>query len=153
MGAMATDRSYVTQNDAERARLEALVQRCTDAELARPMPAGWTVAGVLAHLAFWDERVRILFERWEKTGTAPAAEVDADIDWINDAAKPMFLAMPSRRAAELAVEIARATDRAVEMLSDDMLARNAAAGSPLNLVRAEHRREHVDEIERTLRRG
>jgi hypothetical protein len=60
---MAIDRSYVALNDAERKRLEGLVARCSDADLERAMPAGWTVAATLAHLAFWDERVRVLFER------------------------------------------------------------------------------------------
>jgi hypothetical protein len=146
---MSADRSYVATNEAERRRLEAFVARCSDADLAHPMPAGWTVAAVLAHLAFWDERVRILFERWQRDGVAPTDENAADVDWINDSSKPMFLALAPRRAAELAVEIARATDRAVERLSDDMLARNAAAGR-LSVVRAEHRREHLDEIERLL---
>jgi hypothetical protein len=149
---MAADRGYVARNSAELARLEMLVKRCTDADLARPLPAGWTVAAVLAHLAFWDERVRLLFERWQATGVAPAAEVEADVDWINDAAKPMFLAIPPRRAAELAVSIAQAADRTVATLSEEMLARNAAAGTPLNLVRAEHRREHLNEIEQALGR-
>ena len=44
-------RSYVTENSAQRARLRALVDRLTDAELARPLDAGWTVAAVLASLA------------------------------------------------------------------------------------------------------
>jgi hypothetical protein len=145
---MAVDRSYVKQNDAQRERLETFVARCTDADLRRSMPGGWTVAGILAHLAYWDERARILFERWQTDGVAPAAEDGASVDWINDAAKPMFLALPPRQAAELAVSIARATDRTVETLSDDMLARNAAAGKPLNVFRAEHRRQHLDEIER-----
>ena len=145
---MAVDRSYVKQNDAQRERLETFVARCTDADLRRSMPGGWTVAGILAHLAYWDERARILFERWQTDGVAPAAEDGASVDWINDAAKPMFLALPPRQAAELAVSIARATDRTVETLSDDMLARNVAAGRPLNVVRAEHRRGHLDEIER-----
>lgn len=149
---MAADRSYVAVNNAERKRLEAFVSACSDADLARPMPAGWTVAAVLAHLAFWDERVRILFERWQAAGVAPAPEVASDIDWINDAAKPMFLALPPRRAADLAVSLARAADRAVETLSDEMLARNVAAGTPLNLVRAVHRREHLDEIAHAVSR-
>jgi hypothetical protein len=149
---MAVDRRYVARNSAERARLEALVQRCSDADLARAMPGGWTVAAVLAHLAFWDERIRLLFDRWQATGVAPGVEVAADVDWINDAAKPMFLAMPPRRAAELAVSIAAAADRTVQTLSDEMLARNAAAGNPLNLLRAEHRRDHLDEIEQVLGR-
>ena len=148
---MAVDRSYVALNDAERKRLEHLVARCSDADLERAMPAGWTVAATLAHLAFWDERVRFLFERWERVGSAPPPEDEASVDWINDSAKPMFLVLPPRRAAELALKIARETDRAVEQLSDDMLTRNAAAPQPLNVVRATHRRQHLDEIEAVLR--
>lgn len=147
---MAVDRSYVAINETERRRLEAFVARCSDADLSHPMPAGWTVAGVLAHLAFWDERVRILFERWQRDGVAPTEENVADVDWINDAPKPMFLALAPRRAAELAVDLARAADRAVEGLSDEMLTRNAQAGHRLNVVRATHRREHLDELERVL---
>jgi hypothetical protein len=46
------------------------------------------------------------------------------------------------------VAIAEAVDRKVAALSYDFVAKNAAAGSPLNLLRAEHRKEHLDEIER-----
>jgi len=149
---MSTDRGYVKLNDTERARLEAFVARCSDADLARPLPAGWTVAAVLAHLAFWDERVTLLFERWRTAGVPPAPEVATDVDWINDAAKPMFMALPPRKAAELVVAIAEAVDGRVAALSDDAITRNVAAGAPLNLDRALHRKEHLDEIERALRR-
>jgi len=60
-----------------------------------------------------------------------------------------MLALPPRRAAELALAIAEAVDRQVETLSDDVVARNAAAGL-LNLARADHRSEHLDDIERVL---
>ena len=56
---MAADRSYTAENDRERGRLEALAGRLDDAALSRAMPAGGTVAGVLAHLAFWDQRIRV----------------------------------------------------------------------------------------------
>lgn len=148
---MSIDRGYVQKNDQELARLKALVARCSDADLAKPMPAGWTVAGVLGHLAFWDQRILELLQRWEQQGIAPSTEVETDIDWINDAGKPLMLALPPRKAAELAIAIAEATDRKVATLADDLVARNAAAGSPLNLSRAEHRGEHLDEIERVLR--
>ena len=148
---MNVDRSYVARNNAERARLEALVARLTDADLKRPLAAGWTVAGVLAHLAFWDQRAFILLDRWQREGVTPPPDDEASIDWINDAAKPMFLALPPRRAAELAVAIAEATDRKVESLSDELVNRNAAAGTPVTLTRANHRREHLDEIERGLK--
>jgi len=148
---MAVDRSFVTQNDAERARLEKLVGRLSDGDLQRPMAAGWTVAGVLAHLAFWDQRTFILLDPWQRDGVKPPAHNQEDVDWINDAAKPMFLALPPRRAAELVLAIAEATDRKVASLSDDFVRRIAESGAPVTLVRATHRREHLDEIERALK--
>jgi hypothetical protein len=149
---MAADRSYIAENDRERRRLEALVGKLHDAALGRAMPASWTVAGVLAHLAFWDQRIVVLIEMLKRGATVPT-EDPIHVDWINDAAKPMQLALPPRRAAALAVETARATDHAVATLSDELLAKNAAGGSPINLLRAEHRREHLDEIEQALARG
>ncbi len=146
------DRSYVAENDRERRRLEALVGKLDDSALSRAMPAGWTVAAVLAHLAFWDQRIVLLSEQLRRDASVPPAEA-GNVDWINDAAKPTQLALAPRRAATLAVETARAADQAVATLSDDLLAKNAAAGSPINLLRAEHRREHLDEIEHVLGRG
>jgi Mycothiol maleylpyruvate isomerase N-terminal domain len=151
---MSIDRGYIAQNDAERARLRALVNRLSDAELAHPMPAGWTVASVLSHLAFWDQRILILLESWERAGldSPPPGINEGDVEWVNDAAKPMFLALAPRRAAELALAIAEAVDRKVASLPDAWVAKNAAAGTPLSLVRAAHREEHLQEIEEHLRR-
>jgi len=143
---MAADRSYIAENDRERRRLEALVGKLDDAALSRTMLAGWTVAGVLAHLAFWDQRIVVLSELLKRAAPVPT-EDSTHVDWINDAAKPMQLALPPRRAATLAVDTARASDHAVATLPDELLAKNAAIGSPINLLRAEHRREHLDEIE------
>src|SRR6266853_1622147 len=125
------DRPYVAENNRERARLRALVERLSDGDLARPLDAGWTVGAVLAHLAFWDERILVLIERWEKEGlrSTPRSFDEKDVDWINDSTKALCLALPPREAARLAV---------------------AAAGNPISLVRAEHRREHLDEIERVF---
>ena len=145
------DRSYIAENDHERRRLEALVGKLDDAALSRPMPAGWTVAAVLAHLAFWDQRVVVLCEQQARGAPVPAID-PANVDWINDAAKPMQLALSPRRAAALTVEAARAADQAVAALSDESLAKNAADKSPINPLRAEHRREHLDDIERVLAR-
>ncbi|MGH7279672.1 MAG: DinB family protein [Candidatus Rokuibacteriota bacterium] len=152
---MAIDRAYVKENNAERERLRALVTCLSDQELARPVSAGWTVAGVLGHLAFWDQRIVVLVERWRRDGAAavpPSFDQGPHVDWINDAAKPLLMAVPPRRAAEVTLAIAEAVDRAVETLPDDFVTRNQAAGNVLNLVRAEHRREHLDEIEQALRR-
>ena len=48
----------------------------------------------------------------------------------------------------MTVAIAEAVDRRVAALSDDLVEKNAAAGSPMNLDRAFHRQVHLDEIER-----
>jgi len=146
---MSADRSYVKKNDAERERLRALVARASDTDLTKPLPAGWTVAGVLGHLAFWDQRILVLLDGWDR-GVAPRLENAADVDWINDAAKPLLLALAPRQAADLAVAIAEEVDRKVAALADDVLAQNAAAGSPLNPDRAVHRREHLREIEQVF---
>ena len=71
---MAADRSYIAENDRERRRLEALVGKRDDAALSRPMPDGWTVASVLAHLAFWDQRIATFIEKLH-AGELTAAEL------------------------------------------------------------------------------
>jgi len=149
---MATDRSYVAENQAQFARLEALVDWLDDRALSRPLEAGWTVAGVLGHLAFWDYRIVTLLDAWgtDGRGTPPPAIDQAAVDWINDAGKPLCLGLAPRTAARMAVEAAIAADQRVAALSDAALAANAAAGSPISVHRAEHRREHLDEIERAL---
>ena len=150
---MRVDRTFIAENDAERARLRALVTRLVDTDLARPMPAGWTIAAILAHLAFWDQRALLLLEQWEQSGLAPVPHGlnDTDVQWINDAAKPMFLALAPRAAADLAVAIAEAVDRKAAALTDDFVAKSTAADAPVRLLRAEHRREHLDEIEAALK--
>ena len=63
---MSVDRSYIAENKTQLTRLQALLAGRSDADLARPMAAGWTVAGVLGHLAFWDQRALILLEHWKR---------------------------------------------------------------------------------------
>ena len=88
------DRSYIAENEAERERLKGLLQRLSDEELSRPMPAGWTVAAVLAHMAFWDARALSLMDKWARGVVPSAADYEPeDIDWINDASKPLCLAL------------------------------------------------------------
>jgi hypothetical protein len=150
---MAADRSYVAENRAQLERLRALVDKLSDRELASPMDAGWTVAGVLAHLAFWDQRIVTLVDRWAGgSGTPPPTYDEAAVDWINDAGKPLCLALVPRVAARLAIDAAEAADDRVARLSEAQLTANAAAGRPISVLRAEHRREHLNEIEQTLAR-
>ena len=148
---MSADRTYIAQNDAERGRLRGLVGRLSDADLARAMPAGWTVAGVLAHAAYWDAYAIHFLDQWTITGEPTVYEPE-DTDATNDAAKPLCLALPPRLAAELSLRIAEEADGKVRALSDAMLAKIRAKGPPpFNLSRGIHRKEHLDEIEAVLK--
>jgi hypothetical protein len=151
---MGADRSYIAENEAELQRLRDLVDGLSDEELMHPMPAGWSIGAVLAHMAFWDNRIVTMLDRWgaDGRGVAPTYEEEA-VDWINDACKPIFLSMPPRVAARTALDAAEAADRAVARMSDELLARNEETGLIINPVRAEHRLEHLDEIEQALSRG
>src|SRR5439155_4093557 len=101
---MAPEREYIAVNNAERERLRALIDRLSDAELSRPMAAGWTISATLAHMGFWDARVLYLLDKWERGSGPSAADIEPeDIDWVNDSAKPLCLALPPREAARLAL--------------------------------------------------
>ena len=148
---MSEDRSHDTETDAERERLRSLISRLTDKDLGRPMPAGWTVAGVLAHIAFWDARAIYWLDKWAR-GAAPTQYEPENTEAVNESAKPLCLALPSREAAKLSLRLAEEADGKVKALSDAMLAKIRATGAPpFNLSRAIHRKEHLDEIESALR--
>jgi len=145
------DRSHDAQTDIERERLRAMVTRLSDDDLRRPMPDGWTVAGVLAHAAYWDARAIYFLDKWGPDGE-PSVYEPEDTDAANESAKPLCLALSPRVAAELALKVAEEADGKVRALSDEMLERIRAKGDPpFSLSRGEHRREHLDDIELALR--
>jgi hypothetical protein len=150
---MSDDRSYVEQNTRERERMRALVERLGDRELRSSVNEHWTVAGVLGHIAFWDARVLALADKVERgVPFSPDEDEPEDVDWINDASRPLIHAIAPRDAAELALRIADETDARVAALPPDRMY-PVDATSPLNAVRADHRGEHLDEIEAALRAG
>ena len=145
---MTGDRAFIDENDRERRRLADLVTRLSDDDLSRPMEAGWTVASVLLHMAFWDYRIVTMLDRWRPDGWNETPTYDERaVHWINDTTKAIFLDVPPRVAAAIAVTAAEMTDSAVADLSDEVLARNEALGNVLNPYRSEHRGEHLDELE------
>jgi hypothetical protein len=147
---MAVDRSHDAETDVERERLRSLVARLSDEELSRPMPGGWTVAAVLAHVGFWDARAIYFLNKWGPAGE-PSTYEPEDTDAANDSAKPLCLALPPRSAAQLALRLADEADGKIKALSDSMLTKIHAKGNPpFNLSRGDHRKEHLDDIDRLL---
>src|SRR5207247_7012897 len=93
---MSEDRSHDAETDAERDRLRSLIARLSDKDLSRSMPAGWTVAGVLAHIGFWDARAIYWMDKWAR-GAAPMPYEPENTEAVNESAKPLCLASEERR--------------------------------------------------------
>jgi hypothetical protein len=147
---MADDRSYIEANTRERERLRSLVKGLDDDALTAPVNAYWTVAGVLGHVAFWDVRVLVLADKIDRGEPWTPGDAEPEGDWLNDTTRPLIHAIAPREAAQLALRIAEQTDaRVAELPVDRLWPRDP--DSPIYAVRAEHRREHLDEIEAALR--
>lgn len=139
------ERGFVIENKRERERLKKLVNKITDEELNLVIyKEGWTIAVVLAHLAFYDERRRFLLRKWKRKGVTPSPH---DEYVINNTLLPFLLAIPPREAANLAVHTAKALDRELEEASDEIIVGIKALRDRHALNRAIHRKMHLDEIE------
>src|SRR5881409_1650963 len=147
---MAEDRSYIEANTRERERMRALVEGLDDDALQAPVNEHWTVAGVLGHIAYWDIRVLVLAEKIDRGEPWAPGDAEPDGDWLNDSTRPLIHAIAPREAAQFALRIAEETDaRVAELPLDRMWPLDP--DSPINALRAAHRREHLDEIDAALR--
>ena len=147
---MLEDRSYVEANTRERERLRALVERLDEEALLLPVNDHWTVAGVFGHIAFWDARILALAAKLERGEPfAPTDTEPEDVDWMNDATRPLIHAIPPLACARLALRIAEDTDALVATLPVDRLSPRDPT-SPLYAERWSHRGEHLDEVEAAL---
>ena len=152
---MSDQDAYVERNRTELERLRALVTGLSDDDLARPVNESWSVAGVLGHITFWDGRALFLVEKLLRGEPFTSSDEEPeDVDWINDAARPLIHAIPPRQAADLALSVAEAIDERLASLEPELLRKTwpSDQASPLNASRADHRSEHLDEIEASLRK-
>lgn len=147
---MSEDRAYIDENTRERERLRALVERLDEDELRAHVNEHWTVAAVLGHIAFWDARILALADKMERGVPFSSDDTEPeDVDWINDASRPLIHAIPPLEAARLALTIAEETDARVAGLPPERLWPNDP-DSPLYGLRASHRGEHLDDVEASL---
>jgi hypothetical protein len=142
------DRTFVAENMKERKRLNSLVGNLTDEELSLPLGDDWTIAVALAHLSFWDLRSLFLVRKWKKSGVVEPSPIDIDV--TNDSLLSIWLAIPPRVAANLAVSSAEEIDRELEEVSPDFITKIERLGEKFRLYRSIHRRLHLDEIEEIL---
>ncbi|HTZ52353.1 MAG TPA: DinB family protein [Spirochaetia bacterium] len=148
MAAMAN--KYSADNETSRRKLESFLQRLSDRDLARRAPNGWTIGGLLVHLAFYDYRAVVLLQRWKSNGIAASP---SDVNTVNDSLKPIANAMGPAEVRRVTVESARAVDAEVDSLDPAFLARVEAEGTAVKLNRALHREHHLQQMQGMLAAG
>jgi hypothetical protein len=109
------------------------------------------VAALLAHLAFWDQRVLVLLRRWKDNGVD---ESPVDSQALNDALRPLLIAMDPRTSIRLCLTSARDVDAELENISPSLLERIEellrTTPTQFRVNRSLHRNGHIDDIEMLL---
>jgi hypothetical protein len=143
------DQHYQRANDTSRQRLGRLVERLSDVDFSRRVNDDWTIAGTLAHPAFWDQSCVARWDEFDRNGSFVSLS-DAVVELINTASMPAWLAIPGRAAVELVLQAAEAADGRTERLSDAALVYVTEHDRAFILDRASHRTPHLDQIEQLL---
>ncbi|HUE98088.1 MAG TPA: maleylpyruvate isomerase N-terminal domain-containing protein [Anaerolineales bacterium] len=142
---------YSQENTESRRRLETLVRGLSDQDLARSTDYGWTIAALLAHFAFWDQRVLVILRRWKEAGFDPS-HIDAAA--VNDSLRVICHALEPRTAIELCLSSAEAVDAELETLTPDLVKQMEehaeATSTQFRMNRSLHRDGHLDDIESLL---
>ena len=144
---------YSDQNAQSHRRLETLVHRLSDEDLSRSTDYGWTVAALLAHLAFWDQRVLVILRRWLEQGFDPSL---IDSAAVNDSLRVICHALEPLTAIELCLSCAQAVDAELETLTPELVKQMeghaAATETQFRMNRSLHRDGHLNDIEALLNR-
>lgn len=140
------DESIIARNRASTERIRALAARLSDEELQHRVGEHWTVAIALAHIAFWDRRVDYVLDKTEQDGKLYIPEIDV---FLNNLFLPFWAAIPPRKAAQIAIEMAEALDARLEVYSPTLL-EEIFAYNKRWVIRALHRGEHLDEVDAAL---
>jgi hypothetical protein len=85
--AVTNDRSYIRVNDRERERLREFLNRLDDDALAAPANECWTVAGVLGHLAYWDNRMLVVADKIDRGEPWVPTDAEPEGDWLTDSTR------------------------------------------------------------------
>lgn len=143
---------FTQENNDSRRRLETLAHSISDQDLARTTSYGWTVAALLAHVAFWDQRVLALLRRWKKDGV-DLSPIDSTA--INDALKPLCHSLQPRAALELCLSSAQAVDAELETITPELVEQieKQIVANPFQFRfnRSLHRNDHVKDIEELIK--
>lgn len=143
-------REFADENRKATESLKTLLADMDEAQFATKVGNGWTISSLLCHLALWDGRVAYTLCEWQRSGQTPSNIPKDATDFINQAARDVFAAVPARAAAELAIRRAESLDAWLETLDDAFCEKVFASGSERMLRRSLHRTSHVAQMREAL---
>lgn len=141
--------AYSESNRLSRQNVLTFCSNLSPVEMDCSMPAGWTVSGVLVHLAFWDLRAYTLLNLWLESGIGPSP-IDTDV--VNETTRVICCSYPQAKAIRLFLESAQKIDSLIESLPSDFLQAVEENGKTVHLDRANHRENHLEEIQTALQK-
>lgn len=133
--------------DQMRARLDSLGSDF----LGVVLDGGWTVAAMLAHVAFWDRWVEARWNHFSRAGSFHDLPDDVT-DLMNEAGMAGWHALPAPESARLCLEAAISVTRRIERLAPREIGSAIDTGRFAMVDRTLHWYSHVDEIERAVLR-
>jgi hypothetical protein len=145
---MPNEADFVNENAQSQQELRDLLSSLSEQDLARQVSEEWTVAAMLAHMAFYDFRAAAVADRWQTEGKIDPFHLDVRLN--NKVTEPLLLAIPPQSAVQLALQAAVAADNRMAGLPAELVARIEASERSVSLFRSEHRREHIDQIRKAL---
>jgi hypothetical protein len=143
---MSVDPTFTQRNQAATRRIREMA-KLNDEAMQTPVGEHWTVAILLAHLAFWERRVQYVLDRTEKDARLFVPEIDI---FVNDLSLPLWAAIPAREAARIAIEEAEKVDNRLAAYPPALL-EEIFNYNKRWVERSLHRNTHLDEADAALR--
>ena len=128
-------------------RLRGIVKGLSKKELSQTIGNDWPISIILAHLAFWDQRVIHVIGLAKKNNIVNAPLFD---DQLNDILTPIFEAIPPGKTVELAINMSSDLDQMLEDTPQNIIEQMMKINNRL-VERSLHRNSHIDDIEAMLK--
>jgi len=138
---------YIDRNSAGLARLNDLIARLSERDLRRPVQAGgWSIAVVLAHIAFWDAWTIARWDRFEERGSFDDIP-DSVQEIVNYAGLAQWQALPPAFSLEHVGQVAIAVVARIRRLPPHAVKSALDTDRFAMLDRTYHWNPHLDEVE------
>jgi hypothetical protein len=139
--------NFFQMNRASTARMKQIAQGLSAVDLQKLLPNGWTIAGTLAHLAFWDQKVIHTIDLSNKENKLVSINFN---DSLNDILAPILEHIAPLEAVKLAVQTAETLDAKLENCPSDLFDKLEQL-NPRWVDRSLHRNDHLNDIESFLK--